>query len=233
MQHGEDVDISHPVVLRQPRLRRGAHAHIDGHAIAKDRNAGATPQVAGDVAEIFASQQRLGSFTGRAMAGPVESVAANAKIPAPFVWHGVGGRRFVHEPVGASLNHRDQRDSRKFLAKCLNGRDVGRIVRRSQERELFHCRKKFVVDQLRRIVRASMNHLEPDRPDLRQALLGVAFARNRRDTLANCGWVIGAFAPRLADSFHTPFRQNGLRRHVQDPVLERSATDIWNQAFHC
>jgi hypothetical protein len=46
---------------------------------------------------ILAAQQRLGSLAGRAMAGAVESIAANAKLRAPLVRHRVGGRRLVHE----------------------------------------------------------------------------------------------------------------------------------------
>jgi hypothetical protein len=77
-----------------------------------------------------------------------------------------------------------------------------------------------------------MNRLETDSADLGQILEGFAWSRNLGDTFGDSSRVIGALAPRLTDPFHATRGQNGLRRHVQDAELERSATDIWNQIFH-
>jgi hypothetical protein len=77
-----------------------------------------------------------------------------------------------------------------------------------------------------------MNHLEADRADLGEIVESLAIADDRRDTLANGGGVIGALASGLADPFDASFGQHRLSGHIQNPVLERSATDIWNQAFH-
>jgi hypothetical protein len=77
-----------------------------------------------------------------------------------------------------------------------------------------------------------MNHLETDRAHLSQTPQSLSFARNRRNALSNCRCVVGTLAARLADPFDVPFGQNGLAGHIQDAILEGSAADIWNQAFH-
>jgi hypothetical protein len=77
-----------------------------------------------------------------------------------------------------------------------------------------------------------MNHLEADRADLGEIVESFAITGNRRDTLANGGGVIGALASGLADALEAPFGQHRLSGHIQNPVLERSATDIWDQTFH-
>ena len=186
----------------------------------------------GDVAQILAAQQGRRVLIGCAMAGAVKSVAANAVLLLPLVGRSVGGGRLIHKTVEAGLNHRDQRNAGKLLAEGLNGCYIRRIVRWRKEGELLHRPEQLVADQLRLIERSGMDHLEPDRADLLQALERLVFARNRRNALANGRSVIRTFAARLAYPFHATFRQNGLRRHIQHAVLERSATDIWNQAFH-
>jgi hypothetical protein len=77
-----------------------------------------------------------------------------------------------------------------------------------------------------------MDHLEADRADLGETDESLAFAGNGRDTLANGGGIIGALASGLADALDASFGQHRLSWHIQNPVLERSATDIWDQTFH-
>ena len=105
-------------------------------------------------------------------------------------------------------------------------------MRRRKESELLHRPQQLVAYHLRLIQRPGMNHLESHRADLRQVLERLAFSRNRRNAFADRRWVVGTLAARLANSLNSSFRQDRFRRHIQNPVLERSAADIWNQAFH-
>jgi hypothetical protein len=77
-----------------------------------------------------------------------------------------------------------------------------------------------------------VHRLESHRVNLGQALERLSRSGNLRNALANRRRIIGALAARLANPLHPPLGQNGLLRHVQNPVLERSAADIWNKTFH-
>ena len=125
--------------------------------------------MAGDVAKISAAQQRLDTLAGGPMTGPVESVLANAVFAAPLVRYRIRCRRLVHKAVGEGLHDRDQRNSGKLLAKSFDCSNIGRIVGRGEELELFHGGQKLVADKLRRIQRAGMDGLEAHRADLREA----------------------------------------------------------------
>jgi len=148
VKHSKCVDVADAIILRQAGLRRSSKAGVDGHAVTECSNAGTATQVAGDVAKILAPQQRRGVLVGGAMAGAVKSVAANTVLLAPLVRHGVGGGRLVHEAIGSGLDHRNQRDSGKLLAKGLNSRYIGRIVRGSEKGVLLHRLEQIIADQL-------------------------------------------------------------------------------------
>jgi hypothetical protein len=97
-----------------------------------------------------------------------------------------------------------------------------------EKRKLLEGGQKIFADKLLLVQRAGVDSLEAHRADLGQALERLAGAGNFGNALADGGWVVGALASRLTDSLDSALGQNGLSRHVQDPELERGATDIWN-----
>ena len=196
----------------------------------------------GDVPQIVAAKEGLRAFAGRAVTGSVKTVAANAVFRAPCIRHGVGGRRFIHESVRKGLHDRDQRNAGQLLAKCLDRRDVGRVVRGREEGKLLHRGQEGIVDKLWRVERTGMNRLKPNRPDLRQTLQRLARPGDFRQALADGGRVIGALAPRLADALDAALSEDGfcregvfgraILRDFKQAVLERGTADIWDQDFH-
>ena len=186
VQHGEHVDIAHAVVLRQARLGRGAHAHVDRHCLAKGCDTRAATEMPGDVPQIVAAKEGLRAFAGRAVTGSVKTVAANAVFRAPRIRHGVGGRRFIHESVRKGLHDRDQRNAGQLLAKGLDRRDVGRVVRGREEGKLLHRGQEGIVDKLRRVERTGMNRLETQ--PRRSPPNPSAPCPARRFPPGTCGW---------------------------------------------
>ena len=83
---------------------------------------------------------------------------------------------------------------------------------RCEERKLFHCGQKCVVDELRFRKPSSMNSLEPNRANFGQACQRLAFACDGADALADCSRIIGALAAGLANPLHTPLSQQRLHR---------------------
>jgi hypothetical protein len=77
-----------------------------------------------------------------------------------------------------------------------------------------------------------VDRFEAHRIDLVQAGERLSGSGYRRKTRVNGRWVIGALAPRMSDPLHPSLGQNGLGRHVKNPILEGGTADIWDQAFH-
>ena len=108
-RQGEDVEVAHAVVVRQPRLRAHAQAARDRLAVADRAERRAAAEVAGDHLEVVAAEQ-LGHPAGDvAMAGPVEPPAADAELGRPLVGDGVPLVGLGDRPVEAGLERGDQR----------------------------------------------------------------------------------------------------------------------------
>ena len=166
------------------------------------------------------------------MTGPVKPVAPHPELAPPLVRHSVSSCRLVHLPVRTGLDKRNQRNPRQLLPKGLNRSNIGRIVGRRQERKLLHRPEKCLIDNLRLIQPTGVNRLESHRVDLGQILQRFSRSGNRRNALANRRRIVGALPVRLPDPFHPPLGQHRLLRHLQNLVLERRATDIWDKTFH-
>ena len=77
-----------------------------------------------------------------------------------------------------------------------------------------------------------MNDLEADRADLDRLARGLPAPAMAAMHLADGGVAVGTLAAGLADALDAALGQDALLGHIQHPVLEGSAADIWNQTLH-